>query len=74
MYEKYDGDMVYLDDDPPFSMVGHDRVFSIFLDAKVKGINGFLHILGLSWNPLLVRKLNDVGMHVGFSNKGCKMV
>jgi hypothetical protein len=44
------------------------------LNGRVKGINGFFQIMGLAWNLLSIRKLNDVGVHVVLSNKGCYMV
>jgi hypothetical protein len=73
-YEEYDGGMVYLSDESLIRIVGHGRVLIIFLDGRVKGVNGVLHILGLEQNLLLVRKLSDVGEKVVFCDKGCKMV
>ena len=62
MYEKYDGGMVYLGDDSHFSIVGCGRFLIIFLDGKVKGINGVFHILGLARNLLSISILHDVGV------------
>jgi hypothetical protein len=73
-YEEYDGGMVYLSDGSVIRIVGHGRVLIIFLDGRVKGVNGFLNILGLEQNLLLVRKLNDVGEQVVLCDKGCTMV
>ena len=48
MYEKYDGGMVYFGDVSPLNIVGYGRFLIRFLDGRVKGINGALHILGLA--------------------------
>ena len=73
-YEKYDGGIIYLGDDFPFNIVGHDRFLIKFPNWRVKGINEVLHILSLEQNLISVSKLNDVGVQVVFSDKGCKMV
>jgi len=48
VYEKYDGEMVYLGDDSPLIIVGRGRVLIRFCDGRVKGINEVLHILDLA--------------------------
>jgi len=50
MYEKYDGGMIYLDDDSSLNIVGCSRVLIKFLDGGVKGISGVLHISGVLQN------------------------
>jgi hypothetical protein len=68
VYVQCDGGKVYLSDDSHLSIVGCGRVLIIFLDGKVKMINGVMHILSLAWNLLLVNTLNDVGVQVVFYN------
>jgi hypothetical protein len=74
VYEKYNGGVVYLGDESPLGIVGHGRVLIRFHNGRVKGIIRFFHIMGLLWNLLSIRKLNDVGVHVVFSKKRCYMV
>lgn len=62
MYDKYDGGKIYLGDEFPLNIVGCGIVFIIFPNCRVKGINEFLHILGLARNLLLVGNLNDAGV------------
>jgi hypothetical protein len=58
MYKKYDSGMVCLGDDSLLNIVGCSRVLIKFLDGRVKGVNGVLHILYLAQNLLLVSTLN----------------
>lgn len=73
-YEEFDSGKVYLGDESHLNIIGRERVLTQFLDGRVKGINGVLHILGLAQNLLSISKLNDVGVQVVFSNGGCKMM
>jgi len=72
--EKYDGGLVYHGDDSLLSIVGRGRVLIRIPNGKVKGINGVLNNPSLAGNILSISKLNDVGVQVIFTNKGCKMV
>jgi len=74
VYEEYGGGKVYLNDDCHLRIVGCGRVLIRFPDGRVKGINGFFHILSFVQNLLLVGTLNDAGLFFFFSNGGCKMV
>jgi hypothetical protein len=74
MYVKYDGGMVYLSDEFPLRIVCFNRVLIRFPHGRVKGINGVFHILGLAWNLLSIRKLNDVSVKIVLIDKGCKIV
>lgn len=64
---------MYLGDDSHLKIVGHGRVKIRFPNGRVKGIDGFLHILGLEQNLLYVSKLNDSRAQVFFSSGECKM-
>ena len=44
MHAKYDGEKVYLGDDSHLNIVGCFKVLIRFLDGRVKGISGILHI------------------------------
>jgi hypothetical protein len=62
MYEKYDGGMVYLDDDFPLNIVGRGSDLIKFSDSGVKRIDEVLHIPYLAQNLLSVSTLNYVGV------------
>lgn len=64
---------MYLASDSTLEIVGRGRVRIQFLDRRIKGIDGVLHISSLACNLLSVSKLNDVGVQVSFSSGGCKM-
>jgi hypothetical protein len=59
VYEKYDGEMVYLGNDSPLSIVGHGRFLIKLPNGIVKRINGVFHIMCLAQNLLSIRTLND---------------
>ena len=60
-------------DSSPLNIVGHGKVKIIFLDGRVKGIDGVQHIFDLPRNLLSVNKLSDVGVQVVSSSNRCKM-
>jgi hypothetical protein len=72
-YENYDGGKVYLASDSTLQIVGCGRVKIQFPDGRIKGIDGIMHIPGLTQNLLYVSKLNDIGVQVSFLSNGCKM-
>ena len=64
---------MYPGDNSHMNIVGHSRVKTRFLDGRVNGIDGVLHILGLARNLLSVSKLGNVGVWVVFLINGCNM-
>lgn len=72
-YEEYYGGKVYLASDSSLEIVGRGRDKIQFPDGRMKGIDGVMHIPGLTHSLIFFSKLNDVGVQVLFSGGDYKM-
>jgi hypothetical protein len=73
-YERYDGDDVFLGDEPTTKIIGNGKFNLNLMDVRIRKLYGILHISGLVKHLIYVSKIDDASVKIVFDKETCRTV